>query len=218
MATHNGTTGQPSTFVVSSPKLWSPSSPDLYDIVITVGDDTINSYTGFRTVSRGLVEGVERPLLNGDFIFIFGTLDQGFWPDGIYVPPNREAMVYDLQVLKNLGFNSVRKHIKVENALFYQACDEMGLMVIQDMPSLRPLQTRILANCTVQDILPDDAQQAEFQRQLELLVIQQRSFPSITTWVICPRQVTCCRAITDAYRSSTTRAGASAWTTIQSSA
>lgn len=183
VATHSGTSGTSFTFTVPSPKLWSPSSPTLYDMVITAGSDTVYSYTGFRTVSKGVVNGIERPLLNGEFLFLFGTLDQGFWPDGIYVPPNREAMVYDLQVLKNLGFNMLRKHIKVENALFYQACDEMGLMLIQDMPALRPIQSRTLANCTVETILPDDAQQAEFQRQLELLVTQQRPFPSIIAWV-----------------------------------
>jgi len=123
-------------------------------------------------------------VLNGEATFLFGTLDQGFWPDGIYTPPNREAMVYDLETLKNLGFNMLRKHIKVENALFYQACDEMGLMLIQDMPSLRPLATKTLSNCTVEDILPDADQQAEFQRQLELLIKQHRSYPSIVTWVI----------------------------------
>ena len=183
VATHSGISGSPFTFTVSSPKLWSPSSANLYDIVVTVQGDTVYSYTGFRTISKGVVNGIERPLLNGEFLFLFGTLDQGFWPDGIYVPPNREAMVYDLQTLKRLKFNMVRKHIKVENALFYQACDEMGLMVIQDMPSLRPLQTETLSNCTVVTILPNDAQQAEFQRELELLIIQQRPFPSIITWV-----------------------------------
>lgn len=73
--------------------------------------DHVRSYTGFRTISKGVVDGVVRPLVNGDFKFIFGTLDQGFWPDGIYTPPNREAMVYDLHVLKKLGFNMVRKHV-----------------------------------------------------------------------------------------------------------
>ena len=76
-----------------------------------MGQDAVTSYTGFRTVSKGSVNGVTRPLLNGEFVFLFGTLDQGFWPDGIYTPPNREAMVYDLQVLKRLGFNMLRKHV-----------------------------------------------------------------------------------------------------------
>ncbi|EHK99334.1 putative Beta-galactosidase [Glarea lozoyensis 74030] len=131
-----------------------------------------------------MVGGVERPLLNGKFIFIFGTLDQGYWPDGLYTPPNREAMVYDIETLKNLGFNMLRKHIKVENALFYQACDQMGIMIIQDMPSLRPLQSYTGPNCENIPYLPNVEQQVEFDRQLEVLVNQHKSYPSIVTWVI----------------------------------
>lgn len=98
-------------FRVASPQLWSPASPTLYNLTLTLGDDRVHSYTGFRTVSAGLVDGVQRPLLNGEFVFLFGTLDQGFWPDGLYTPPSREAMVYDLRMLKRLGFNMVRKHV-----------------------------------------------------------------------------------------------------------
>jgi len=111
VATHNGVANTVCSFTVDSPSLWSPDSPTLYDLTVSMGADVVASYTGFRTVSRGIVNGVERPLLNGNFIFIFGTLDQGFWPDGIYTPPNREAMVYDLQTLKSLGFNALRKHV-----------------------------------------------------------------------------------------------------------
>ncbi|OOQ87053.1 hydrolase [Penicillium brasilianum] len=184
VATHRGPSNQPFQFNIDSPKLWSPTSPKLYNITVKVGEDQVQSYTGFRTISKGTVNGVVRPLLNGEFIFMFGTLDQGFWPDGIYVPPTKEAMVYDLKMLKNLGFNTVRKHIKVEPQLFYQACDELGLLVIQDMPSLRPLQSRTLPDFTRQTILPDAAQQVEFGRQLEVLVNQHKSFPSIATWVV----------------------------------
>lgn len=77
-----------------------------------MGDDEISSYTGFRTISKGNVNGIERPILNGEFLFQFGTLDQGYWPDGLHTPPNLEAMVYDLEVLKKLGFNMVRKHVR----------------------------------------------------------------------------------------------------------
>ena len=111
--THQATTGDFS-FTVDSPDLWSPDSPNLYDIEITVGSDKISSYTGFRTISRGVIDGIERPLLNGEFIFFFGTLDQGFWPDGIYTAPTYEAMVYDLQVLKKIGYNGLRKHVSIE--------------------------------------------------------------------------------------------------------
>ncbi|KAK3707563.1 hypothetical protein LTR37_012058 [Vermiconidia calcicola] len=182
-STHGASTGDFS-FTVESPALWSLDSPNLYDIEITVGQDKFKSYTGFRTVSRGVIDGIERPLLNGEFVFLFGTLDQGYWPDGLYVPPNYEAMVYDLKTLKQIGYNGLRKHIKVETDLFYKACDEMGLFLIQDMPSLRPLQERTLADCTVETIEPNAAQQAEFQRQLELLIQQHRNYPSILIWVI----------------------------------
>ncbi|KAJ5130332.1 uncharacterized protein N7515_006371 [Penicillium bovifimosum] len=174
VATHKGPTNKPFQFKVSSPKLWSPDSPELYDVTVKLGNDKVESYTGFRTISRGKVDGIERPLLNGEFIFMFGTLDQGYWPDGLYTPPNLEAMVYDLKFLKKLGFNMVRKHIKVETDLFYRACDEIGLLVIQDMPSLRPLQ----------NVLPNEEQQVEFGRQMDLLVNQFKSYPSIVSWVV----------------------------------
>lgn len=76
-----------------------------------MGKDKITSYTGFRTIAKGEVNGVVRPVLNGESIFMFGTLDQGYWPDGLYTPPNREAMVFDLETLKSLGFNMLRKHV-----------------------------------------------------------------------------------------------------------
>jgi beta-galactosidase/beta-glucuronidase len=113
VATHSGPSNQPFQFTVDSPKLWSPNSPNLYNVTVKMGQDQIQSYTGFRTISKGTVDGIVRPLLNGEFIFMFGTLDQGFWPDGIYTPPTKEAMVYDLQVLKSLGFNTIRKHVSV---------------------------------------------------------------------------------------------------------
>lgn len=78
-----------------------------------LGEDTVQSYTGFRTISKGKINGVMRPLLNGKPIFPFGTLDQGFWPDGIYTPPSVEAMIWDLQLLKRVGFNMLRKHVSV---------------------------------------------------------------------------------------------------------
>ena len=176
-----GTSGSSFTFTVSSPELWTPSSPVLYNITVKMGSDTIQSYTGFRTVSRGAINGIQRPLLNGQFIFPFGTLDQGYWPDGIYTPPSVEAMVYDLKVLKNVGYNMVRKHIKVEPALFYRACDEMGMLVIQDMPSLRPdLPDGVCGSKR----LAGEAAQAEFDRELGLMVEQLKSYPSIFAWTI----------------------------------
>lgn len=111
LTTGSGKSDSEFTFKVDSPKLWSPDSPTLYNVTVTMGDDEVSSYIGFRTVSSGIVDGVQRPLLNGEFVFIFGTLDQGYWPDGLHLPPSREAMVYDLKVLKDFGFNMVRKHV-----------------------------------------------------------------------------------------------------------
>jgi beta-galactosidase/beta-glucuronidase len=211
-ATGTGTSGAPFVFTVSNPELWHPDTPTLYNITIKFGSDTIQSYTGFRTVSRGVVHGVQRPLLNGEFIFPFGPLDQGFWPgtcyrctfqkytlktsikptqrtlltpaiDGIYTAPSVEAMTFDLQVLKRVGINMLRKHIKVEPALYYKACDEMGLLIIQDMPSLRPDVPDPSNPCGTIRLSGQDAQ-VEFNRQLALLVNQLKSHPSIFAWTI----------------------------------
>jgi hypothetical protein len=171
VATHEGVSNENFAFVVEQPNLWSPLSPTLYNLTVSLGEDEVASYTGFRTISVGEVGGVKRPLLNGEFVFQFGTLDQGWWPDGLMTPPNREAMVYDIEVLKRLGLNMVRKHIKVEPDLFYEACDRLGLLVIQDMPALRRV-----------GVSPE--QQAEFERQLDIMIEQHKNYPSITTWVI----------------------------------
>ncbi|GAB0137675.1 hypothetical protein EsDP_00005932 [Epichloe bromicola] len=174
VAEKTGPSDEEFSLAVGSPQLWSPSTPTLYNLTVTMGGDEVRSYTGFRTISSGMVNGVRRPLLNGEFVFLFGTLDQGYWPDGLYTPPNREAMTYDLKMLKSLGFNMVRKHIKVEPDLFYRACDELGLLVIQDMPSLPPDVNRP----------PNAEQQAEFERQLGILVNEHKSYTSIGIWVI----------------------------------
>lgn len=109
-----GTSGTAFDISVDGVDPWSPDSPTLYNLTVTLGDDRVQSYTGFRTVSRGVVDGVERPLLNGEWIFQWATLDQGFWPDGIHLAPNYEALIFDLQALKKLGFNAVRKHVSDE--------------------------------------------------------------------------------------------------------
>lgn len=114
-ASYTGSSDAPFQFTVDSPDLWSPDSPTLYNFTVKLGDDEVKSYTGFRTISKAEVGGIVSPVLNGEPVFMFGTLDQGFWPDGIYTPPSREAMVYDLQVLKKLNFNMVRKHVSFDS-------------------------------------------------------------------------------------------------------
>ncbi|KAF2732328.1 glycoside hydrolase [Polyplosphaeria fusca] len=183
-ATGSGTTGTAFQFTVDSPKLWSPKSPTLYNLTIKLGDDEVKSYTGFRTVSQAVVDGIPRPLLNGEFIFWMGTLDQGFWPDGIYLAPTYDAMVYDLQKLQDIGYNMLRKHIKVEPALFYYAADKMGIMLIQDMPSLRTRVPKADAKCGESQPVKDTESQLEFNRELEVMIKQQRNYPSIVAWVI----------------------------------
>lgn len=114
-----GPTNKPFQFTVDKPELWTPDSPNLYNVTVSLDKDKVESYLGFRTISRGKLDDIERPLLNGEFIFMFATLDQGYWPDGIYTPPNLEAMVYDLKVLKGLGFNTVRKHVSSDSKLMW---------------------------------------------------------------------------------------------------
>lgn len=113
----SGSAGSSFTVKVDSPKLWSPGSPSLYDVTIKLGEDEASSYTGFRTVDRADVQGVQRILLNGESIFTFGTLDQGYWPDGLYTPPTYEAMTYDIKTLKKIGYNMLRKHVSPQPAL-----------------------------------------------------------------------------------------------------
>ncbi|OCF73845.1 hypothetical protein I204_05690 [Kwoniella mangroviensis CBS 8886] len=170
----NGNTESSFNFTLPNVKLWSPDSPTLYNVTVSMGDDTLTTYMGFRSIGKGEVDGVIRPLLNGEFIFAFGTLDQGYWPDGLYTPPSYGALRFDLNYLKELGFNMVRKHIKVETDLFYKACDDLGLLVIQDMPSTTARK----------EFPPDQDQQAQYVNELRELVNLHKSFPSIFTWII----------------------------------
>lgn len=137
-----GPLGKPLEVKIPADKLtlWSPDSPTLYglrvDLVGERADDMVYSYCAMRKISLGKDnDGVTRLLLNNKPLFQFGPLDQGFWPDGLYTAPTDEALRYDLEMTKKLGFNMVRKHVKVEPDRWYHHCDKLGLLVWQDMPS-----------------------------------------------------------------------------------
>lgn len=125
-ALETGGTGTPFTVSVPFARTWSPDTPNLYDITVIMADDEVDSYTGFRTIGKGMVNDVQRPMLNGEFVFQFATLDQGFWPDGIYLAPTYDAMIFDLQVLKDLGFNTVRKHVSISSVLISVCMEHSG--------------------------------------------------------------------------------------------
>ncbi|MEV1177258.1 PA14 domain-containing protein [Nonomuraea sp. NPDC049784] len=157
-----GQVGQELRLPVPNPKLWTPENPHLYDLEVELKDDKVESYFGMRSIA---VAG-NRVLLNGRPVFQLGPLDQGFWPDGIYTPPTDEALRYDLEQTKALGFNTVRKHVKVESDRWYYYADKLGLLVWQDMPAAFRTNDR-----------------PQFEAELRELVDQHRSSPSIVMWV-----------------------------------
>ena len=165
-------------------RLWSPEDPFLYDLQVQLvrngaAIDSVESYFGMRKTSIGPGEnGVTRLLLNNEFVFQLGPLDQGYWPDGLYTAPTEEAMVYDLEVLKSMGFNMLRKHVKVEPRTFYYWCDRLGMLVWQDMPNADiPLQSRD------SDTPTDPEATAQFETELVNVITALRSHPSIVMWV-----------------------------------
>ena len=163
---------------VKNAKLWSPDNPFLYNVDVTFNDgnaqaDMVSSYFGMRKISMGMVDGVQRLLLNNKFTFQIGPLDQGFWPDGIYTAPTDEALEYDIKATKELGFNMVRKHIKVEPARWYYHADKLGILVWQDMPS----ENSYTGN-------PQPLDKIAYEKQLVSVVTSHWNSPAIIMWVI----------------------------------
>lgn len=120
------------TLDIPNPINWTPENPHLYNFTVTSGEDKVESYFALRTLTIGQYDGVPRLLLNGKPRFFNGLLDQGYFPDGICLPPSSEGYEYDIKTAKSLGFNMLRKHIKVEPPEFYYLCDKLGMMVWQD--------------------------------------------------------------------------------------
>ena len=133
--------GAPVELNVAEPKLWSPASPFLYDMEVALVRngrkvDEVQSYTAMRKFSIGRDENdIVRLELNNEPLFQFGPLDQGWWPDGLYTAPSDEALAFDVVKTKELGYNMIRKHVKVEPARWYYHCDKLGMIVWQDMPN-----------------------------------------------------------------------------------
>jgi hypothetical protein len=163
---------------VPSPKLWSPDSPFLYKLKITLKSgttaiDSLSSYFGMRKISSGTVGNYKKMMLNNQFLFQFGPLDQGFWPDGLYTAPSDLAIQNDLKKTKQLGFNMIRKHIKVEPYRWYYWADKLGILIWQDMPSPN----------SYTDVHPAIDTLA-FKSELETMVKTHWNSPSIVTWVV----------------------------------
>lgn len=141
IGTGKAVVGQEVTVAVPNAKLWSPESPFLYDMEVSilhngVATDKLKSYVGMRKISTQKdANGIHRMQLNNKDYFQFGPLDQGWWPDGLYTAPSDEALLYDIKKTKDFGFNMIRKHVKVEPARWYYHCDREGILVWQDMPS-----------------------------------------------------------------------------------
>ena len=156
-------------------RLWSPDSPFLYDLKVTLKDragktiDTVGSYFGMRKIAVGKdARGVNRLMLNNKPLFQYGFLDQGWWPDGLYTAPTDEALRYDIETAKRVGCNMLRKHVKVEPQRFYYWCDRLGLLVWQDMPS---------------GVITRDEMKRQFEVELKRMIDAARNHPSIVMWI-----------------------------------
>jgi hypothetical protein len=161
---------------VPNAKWWSPDQPFLYDLSVKLtkggkAADEVKSYFGMRKIAiQKDTKGFDRIYLNNKPCFNLGTLDQGFWPDGLYTAPTDEALAFDIKAIKAMGFNTIRKHIKVEPARWYYHADQLGMLVWQDM--VNPNQG-----------LPEGAKQ-EFEKESKEILEQLHNYPCITTWVL----------------------------------
>jgi beta-galactosidase/beta-glucuronidase len=177
---------------IANMKLWSPSNPFLYDLNIRVVRnnkvvDQVKSYFAMRKISVGTdINGIKRMMLNNQFVFQYGPLDQGWWPDGLYTAPTDEALKFDIEKTKAMGFNMIRKHVKVEPARWYYHCDKIGMLVWQDMPS-GDLGNRwdsrpgIIGLATERDRSPES--EAIYKTEWEEIINDNFNSPSIVVWV-----------------------------------
>jgi hypothetical protein len=179
----DGSPGKPVVLKIPKSRLWSPSTPFLYDMRVTLVDaqgrtaDSVESYFGMRKIAVGRdAEGFNRLILNNEPLFQIGPLDQGWWPDGLYTAPTDAALRYDLEQTKALGFNMLRKHVKVEPERLYYWADKLGLLVWQDMPS---------SNFNRKTVVADALAEADRQWDAELkaMIDHLHNYPCIIMWV-----------------------------------
>jgi beta-galactosidase/beta-glucuronidase len=175
---------------IENPKLWSPTTPFLYDLKIAIVRngkiiDETKSYFAMRKSSIGKDKnGVQRMLINNKFVFQYGPLDQGWWPDGLYTAPTEDALIFDIIKTKEMGFNMIRKHIKVEPARWYYECDKLGILVWQDMPS-GDLGNQWEPNLgtmggTEKNRTPES--EAIYRKEWTAIMKTLHNFPSIVVW------------------------------------
>lgn len=180
-----GNLGESLSLGIESPKLWSPETPFLYDLRLELLNggtviDQVESYFAMRKVSLGKDEdGITRIFLNSKLLFLHGPLDQGWWPDGLYTAPTDEALRYDIEATRKLGFNMCRKHVKVEPARWYYWCDKLGLIVWQDMPSTYPH-----VDPGKGEIRRSEESGKQFEIELRRLIDAFGNHPSIILWVV----------------------------------
>ncbi len=170
VASVNGRAGSMITLPIKTPHLWTPTDPHLYSLRVSLaGGDSVDSYFAMRKISLGKdAQGRTRPMLNNKYVFEVGALDQGYWPDGIYTAPTDDALKSDIIVAKQLGFNLLRKHAKVEPERWYYWTDKLGMLVWQDMPQAF-------------GDLNDDAK-AQWMTEWKSEMTQFYNHPSIIVW------------------------------------
>ena len=171
-------------------KLWSPDSPHLYDLEVILWDgnkqlDKVDSYAAMRKYSMARDDkGIVRLQLNNEDLFHFGPLDQGWWPDGLYTAPTDEALEYDVIKTKDLGFNMIRKHVKVEPARWYTHCDRHGIIVWQDMPNGdRGPEWQMRKYFDGVERVRSAESEANFRYEWKELIDYLYSYPSVGVWV-----------------------------------
>ena len=180
------------TITPKQPRFWSPEDPYLYACTVAAGEDRIESYFAIRSLEVKHINGYPRLCLNGKPYFFHGLLDQGYWPESLLTPPAPESYVDDILAMKKLGFNTLRKHIKVEMEEFYYRCDKLGMIVWQDMVNnsdynfLRDtgLPTVGIQKRDDRNFHKDETSRAMFKKCAEAMVNQLKNHPSICLWTI----------------------------------